>query len=126
MIKSLLLFLQKSFSTKAQLQLEIVFLSKQLEIYKRIDPKLKIYRTDRLFFSLFKDLLSNWKERLFIVKPNTIIKWHRLGFRHFWKWKSGGEGGRPSTNLEIINMIKKMANENPLWGAPRIQIWKPV
>jgi hypothetical protein len=67
-----------------------------------------------------KGILSNRKERLFIVKPNTLIKWHRLGFRHFWKQKSGTEGGRPSMNLEVIILIKKMAAENPLWGAPRI------
>jgi transposase InsO family protein len=65
-------------------------------------------------------LLYNWKERLFIVKPDTLIKWHRLGFHYFWRWKSGTEGGRPSMNLEVVILIKKMANENPTWGAPRI------
>jgi putative transposase len=120
MLKSLLLFLHKSFTTKSQLILENIFLHKQLEIYQRNDPKLKISRTDRMIFSFMKGILSNWKERLFIVKPNTLIKWHRLGFRHFWKQKSGTEGGRPSMNLEVIILIKKMAAENPLWGAPRI------
>jgi transposase InsO family protein len=67
-----------------------------------------------------KDLLYNWKERLFIVKSDTLIKWHQLGFRYFWRWKSGTEGGRPSMNLEVVILIKKMANENPTWGAPRI------
>jgi hypothetical protein len=120
MFISLFLFFKKSFASKSQLILENIFLHKQLEIYQRYDPKLKISGTDRMFFSLMKGLLYNWKERLFIVKPNTLIKWHRLGFRHFWKWKSGTEGGRPSMNLEIIILIKKMANENPDWGAPRI------
>jgi hypothetical protein len=83
------------FKTKIQLLLEIAMLTKQLEIYKRTDPKLKIKRTDRMFFSLMKDILSNWKERIVIVKPNTIIKWHREGFRIYWKWKSKPKGGRP-------------------------------
>ena len=120
MLKSIFLLFRKSFTTNLQLKLEVIFLTKQLEIYQRKDPKLKISGTDRVFFSIMKDLLSNWKERLFIVKPNTIIKWHSLGFRYFWRWKSSGEGGRPAMNMEVIILIKKMANENPLWGVPRI------
>jgi len=57
---------------------------------------------------------------LFIVKPDTLIKWHRLGFRLFWKWESGEEGDRPIMNGEVILLIKKMANENSDWGAPII------
>ena len=120
MLKSLLLFFRNSFTTKTQMILENLFLTKQLEIYQRTDPKLKIKRTDRMFFGLMKDLLSNWKERIFIVKPNTIIKWHREGFRFYWKRKSKTNGGRPMINRELIALIKRMANENPLWGAPRI------
>src|ERR1035438_2371528 len=77
MLKSLLLFLRKSFTTNLQLKLEIIFLTKQLEIYQRTDPKLKIHRIDCMFFSLMMDWLSNWKERIFIVKPETVIKCHR-------------------------------------------------
>ncbi len=73
MLKSLLLFLRKLFLTKSQLILENVFLHKQLEIYQRNDPKLKISGSDRMFFSLMKNILTNWKERLFIVKQNTIM-----------------------------------------------------
>ena len=120
MLKSILICFRNSFTTKSQLILENVFLHKQLEIYKRNDPKLKISGSDRIFFSFIKGLLYNWKERLFIVKPDTLIKWHRLGFHYFWRWKSGTEGGRPSMNLEVVILIKKMANENPTWGAPRI------
>src|ERR1039458_5267985 len=95
MLKCLYLIIKMFFKTKIQLLLEIAMLTKQLEIYKRTDPKLKIKRTDRMFFSLMKDILSNWKERIVIVKPNTIIKWHREGFRIYWKWKSKPKGGRP-------------------------------
>ena len=55
-----------------------------------------------------------------IVKPETVIKWHRTAFRIFWRWKSQHNGGRPKVSREVINLIKQMANENPQWGAPRI------
>jgi transposase InsO family protein len=67
-----------------------------------------------------KGLLQTWKERLVIVKPDTIIRWHRMGFRHFWRLKSGEEGGRPQMNMEVIKLIRQMAFDNPTWGAPRI------
>jgi putative transposase len=120
MLKSLLLLLRRSIKTRTQLILENIFLHKQLEIYQRTDPKLKIKRTDRVIFSLIKDLLSNWKERIFIIKPETVIKWHRTAFRIFWRWKSQHKGGRPKISREVIALIKQMANENPKWGAPRI------
>src|ERR1039457_1868979 len=120
MLKSLLLFLRKSFTTNLQLKLEIIFLTKQLEIYQRSDPKLKLKRTDRMFFTFTMDWLSNWKERIFIVKPETVIKWHRTAFRIFWRWKSQHKGGRPKVSREVINLIKQMANDNPSWGSPRI------
>src|ERR1035438_10218663 len=104
MLKSLLLFLRKSFTTNLQLKLEIIFLTKQLEIYQRTDPKLKISRIDRMFFSLMMDWLSNWKERLFIVKPETVIKWHRTAFRIFWRWKSQYKGGRPKISRELMKL----------------------
>ena len=120
MLKSLLLFFQKSFTTKNQLILENLFLTKQLEILQRTSPKFEFRRTDRLFFCLIKDLLSNRKERIFIVKPETVIKWHRTAFKSYWGWKSKPKNGRPKTDREVRNLIKQMANENPSWGAPRI------
>src|ERR1035437_10323406 len=120
MFKSLLLFFRKSVKTKTQLILENIFLTKQLEIYQRTDPKLKLKRTDRMFFSLIMYWLYNWKERLFIVNPKTVIKWHRTAFRIFWRWKSQHNGGRPKVSRVVITLIKRMANENSEWGIPRI------
>jgi hypothetical protein len=68
-----------------------------------------------MFFSFMKNLLSNWKERIFIVKPDTIIKWHRTAFKFYWRWKSKLKGGRPKITREVINLVKQMANENPSW-----------
>jgi hypothetical protein len=67
-----------------------------------------------------KNLLCNWKERMLIVKPETVIKWHRTAFRIFWRWKSQHNGGRPKISREVITLIKQMTNENPKWGDPRI------
>ena len=88
MIKSLYLIIKMFFKNKIQLLLEMIMLAKQLEIYQRTDPKLKTHRTDRMFFSLMMDWLSNWKERMFIVKPDTEIKLHRTAFKFYWVWKS--------------------------------------
>ena len=120
MLRSLYFIIKRSFKTKIQLLLEVAMLAKQLEIYQRTDPKLKIKRTDRMFFSIMMDWLFNWKERMFIVKPETVIKWHRTAFKFYWRWKSQHIGGRPKVSKEVIALIKQMANENSEWGAPRI------
>jgi hypothetical protein len=73
-----------------------------------------------MFFSLMMDWLSNWKERMFIVKPDIVIKWHRTAFRIFWRWKSQYKGGRTKVSREVIALIKQISNENLDWGAPRI------
>src|ERR1035437_1375329 len=73
-----------------------------------------------MVFSQIKDLLSNWIERLSIVKPDTVIKWHRTAFKFYWRWKSKPKGGRPKVSREVIALIKQMANENSEWGAPKI------
>ena len=56
-----------------------------------------------------------------IVRPETVVRWHRAGFRHYWRWKTKGRGGRPPISLELRALIRRMSQENVLWGAPRIQ-----
>jgi hypothetical protein len=123
MFNFLLLFFRKSFITNLQLKLEVIFLTKQLEIYQRTDPKLKIKGTDRIFLSILKDLLFNWKEKIFIVKPETVIKWHRTAFRFYWKWKSQLKKGRPKVSREVIALIKRIAYDNPAMGCTK-DSWK--
>ena len=67
-----------------------------------------------------KDLLFNWKNRIFIVKPETVIKWYRTEFRFYWRWGTKSKVGRLKTDREVIALNKKMVNENQLWGAPKI------
>jgi len=65
---------------------------------------------------------KDWRSVLLIVQPDTVIRWHQAGFRWYWKWKSKSERiGRPKIKKEVQNLIRQMSQENPLWGAPRIQ-----
>jgi transposase InsO family protein len=67
-------------------------------------------------------LWRNWRSILVIVKPETVIKWHRQGFKYYWRWKSkSGHVGRPRIDQEIRGLIRRMSFENPTWGGPRIQ-----
>jgi hypothetical protein len=120
MVRSLLLFFLRLFTSQTQLQLEIIFLRKQLEIALRSSPKLQIRRLDRVFFSIITDLYGAWRDALLIVKPGTVIRWHRQGFRLYWSWKSRHKLGRPKIPQEQINLIKRIAHDNPLWGAPHV------
>jgi len=68
-----------------------------------------------------RDAWRDWQSALLIVKPETVIGWHRKGFRLFWTWKvRRGQPGRPPVSKEIRQLIRRMSRENPLWGAPRI------
>ena len=120
MIKSFLTFIINLFKSRTQLQLENLFLRKQLDIYSRSNKKTVIKRSDRVFFCLSKGLLNNWKENLVIVKPETVIKWHRQGFKIFWRLKSKHKGGRGRIDIETQKLIIQIAEENSSWGIPRI------
>ena len=90
-------------------------------VYQRNAKKLKLHNHDRAVWVLLSKFLKNWKDVLVIVKPKTVIKWHRKGFKLFWRWKSRNERiGRKGIDPYIIKQIKEMSKENPLGGAPRI------
>jgi len=113
-------FLLSFFKTKAQLQFEIIFLRKQLEILNRTTKKAQITSWDKLFFSTIISLFKNWKESLIIIKPETIIRWHRKKFYKHLLGKIKQDAGRPRASKEVIKLIKQIANDNPMWGVPRI------
>ena len=120
MVKSLLLFCLRFFKSRIQLQLEIVYLRKQLEILTRTSQRPRLKPSDRVFFSVLTNIFTSWQSALLIIKPETVIRWHQQGFRLYWRWKSRSAPGRPKIPQELISLIRRMANENPLWGAPRI------
>jgi len=81
----------------------------------------KLTRGDRLLWACLSRLWSGWRSALANVKPETVIAWHRAGFRRFWTWKvRRGRPGRPVVSREIRDLIRRMCRENPSWGAPRI------
>jgi putative transposase len=120
MFRSLLSFCLGYFKSRTQLQLEILFLRKQLSILTRKSHRPRLRPSDKFFFSVFTNIFISWKSSLLIIKPETVIRWHQQGFKLYWTWKSRSTLGRPKIAREQIDLIKRIANENPLWGAPRI------
>ena len=108
------------FRCRADLALEILALRQQVAVFKRKRPRPALHGFDRLFWTALKQVWPRWSDVLVIVKPETVVRWHRAGFRLFWKWRSRPSGGRPKVSEEIRNLIRRLAMENPTWGAPKI------
>ena len=76
---------------------------------------------DRLLWVALSHIWHDWRSALAIVKPETVVAWHRAGFRVFWTWKvRRGQPGRPVISREVCDLIRRMCRENPSWGAPRV------
>src|SRR5580700_6508407 len=114
--------IRQGFRSRAALQAEILALRHQLLVLQRSTRSRKVHLSaaDRLLWVWLSRLWSGWRSALVIVKPETVIAWHRRGFRLYWKWKSRHPLGRPSVSREVIDLIRKMSLANPRWGAPRI------
>ena len=107
--------------SRATLQLENLALRHQLGVLRRAVKRPKLTSADRLLWTWLCEVWSDWRSALVIVKPETVIGWHRKGFRLFWTRKVRHcQPGRPPVSKEIRQLIRKMSRENPLWGAPRI------
>jgi len=117
----LLHVLVSPFKSQARLEAEIVFLRHQLNLLRRRLPaKPRITPADRLLFVWLYRLVPSLLKAAVIIQPDTILRWHRAGFRSYWRWKSRSRGGRPKVPIEVRNLIRRMSLENALWGAPRI------
>src|SRR5436309_9852198 len=109
------------FRPRAKLEAEILVLRQQINVLRRTAPKrLLLGSIDRLILVGLYRLFPDVRGALTIVKPDTVIRWHRAGFRAYWRWKSRTRGGRPKVPPEIRQLIRDMSLANPLWGAPRI------
>ena len=107
--------------SRASLEEENLALRHQLNVLQRKLPKRIVFSNfDRLVFATLYRIAPRIVDALAIVEPGTVIRWHRAGFRLFWRWKSRRRGGRPRVPLEIRQLIREMSLSNPLWGAPRI------
>jgi putative transposase len=117
-----LLALRSMVRSRAELQLENLALRHQICVLQRSAPKRsKLTPVDRLFWVCLTRFWSNWRSSLVIVKPETVVVWHRKCFRLFWTWKvRHGQPGRPVVPREVRDLIRQMCRENPTWGAPRI------
>jgi hypothetical protein len=100
---------------------EILFLRQQLLVLRRSAPaRLRLRNTDRLIFVWLFRRFPALLDAAVIFKPETLVRWHRGGFRLFWRWKSRRRAGRPAIPTGIRSLIRQISRENPLWGAPRI------
>jgi putative transposase len=121
MITLILTGLLRGVRTRRSLMLENLALRHQLAVLQRSSPRPRLRTFDRLFWVLLCRLWSGWANVLSLVKPETVIRWHRTGFKLFWTWKSRRNGpGRPAVAPEVRALIRRMSKSNPLWGAPRI------
>jgi transposase InsO family protein len=108
-------------SSQARREAEILYLRQQLIVLKRsapVRPRLKT--TDRLIFVCLYRLFPSLIDASIVFKPETLLRWHRRGFRLFWRWKSQRVVGRPALPADIRSLVRRISRENPLWGAPRI------
>ena len=120
-LKAVLVFLRAMLILKIHLAVENLALRQQLAVCKQSVKRPKLRPRDRVFWVWLSRLWPNWRSALAIVQPESVIRWHRLGFKLYWRWKSrAGQPGRPPIEREIRDLIRRMSLENPTWGAPRI------
>src|SRR5712671_6952723 len=114
-------FIADLFKSPRRLEVENLFLRHQLNVALRRAPqRVRLRAGDR---ALMVWMTRRWPSLLGlsrVVQPDTILRWHRAGFRAYWRWKSRGRPGRPRVSRELRELIQRMSKENPLWGAPRI------
>ena len=121
LVSLLLHFIAAPFKSRQRLEAENAALRQQLIVLARRAPnRLQLTNTDRLVFICLYRLVPSILEALVILKPDTVVRWHRAGLRAFWRWKSRPRGGRPKIPAEIRALVRDMSRANPLWGAPRI------
>ena len=121
-VRLVLGFLGSWFRSQNNLALENLALRQQLATFKQNRPRPKISCFDRGFWVLLRRIWSKWINTLIIVKPETVVKWHRQGFKLYWNAisKRGNRRGRPRVSIEIRELIRSIALENLSWRAPRI------
>jgi hypothetical protein len=114
-------FVANLFKSRRRLEVENLFLRHQLNVALRRAPRhLRLRGSDRALLVWMTWLWPRLLGLSRVVQPDTILRWHRAGFRAYWRWKSRGRPGRPRVSRELRELIRRMSKGNPLWGAPRI------
>jgi putative transposase len=121
LVSALFLLIRSLIVPRTALAAENLALRQQLAVLNRKIHRPQLHRRDRFFWMILSQIWKNWRNVLIIVKPETVIKWHRQGFRIYWKWKSKAPVGRPRIDKDIRDLIRRMSHENPLWGTLRLQ-----
>ena len=109
------------FKSKSRLEAENSALRHQLIVLqRRVSGRVKLTNGDRLFLVMLYRWFPSILQAITIIRPETLVRWHRAGFRRYWHWKSRSLGGRPKIAADLRILIRRMSAENLLWGAPRI------
>ena len=118
----LFLLILRRRSLAADVLIENLALRQQLAAYRQAGKRPRLRTWDRAFWVWLRRWWPGWRSALVVVEPDTVARWHRAGFRLFWRWKSRPrKGGRPQVAREIRELIRRLSRENPTSGAPRIQ-----
>src|SRR6202165_1772412 len=113
--------LASPFKSKSRLEAENAALRHQLTVLRRkVRGRVQLTNGDRLFLVQLYRWFPSVLKAITIIRPETLVRWHRAGFRRYWRWKSRSLGGRPKIAADLRALIRQMSAENPLWGAPRI------
>jgi len=111
--------LSSPFKSKLRLEAEIAMLRHQLTVLRRrLHGRVRLTNHDRWFFIRLYRWFPSILQGLMIMRPETLVRWHRAGFRCYWRWKARPLGGRPQIETELRVLIRRMSVENPHWGAP--------
>src|ERR1700675_702397 len=113
--------LASPFKSKIRLEAENAVLRHQLIVLRRkMRGRVQLTNSDRWYFIQLYRWFPSVLNAITIIQPETLVRWHRTGFRCYWRWKSHSLGGRPQIDTDLRAHIRRMSIENPLWGAPRI------
>jgi hypothetical protein len=113
--------LASPFKSRSRLEAENAALRHQLIVLRRkVGGRVRLTNSDRWFLVQLYRWFPSTLQVLTIIQPETLVRWHRAGFRCYWRWKSRARGGRPQIETDLRALIRRMSIENPLWGAPRI------
>jgi hypothetical protein len=109
------------FKSKGRLEAENAALRHQVVVLRRmVHRRVRLTNSDRWFFIELYRWFPSILKVITVIHPQTLVRWHRAGFRRYWRWKSRSFGGRPQIGADVRALIRQMSIENPLWGAPRI------
>jgi hypothetical protein len=121
LLHALGMFVADLFKSRSRLEAENLFLRHQLNVaLRRAPPRLRLHGSDRAFLVWMIRLWPSLIDTVQVIQPETVLRWHRAGFRALWRWKSRKRAGRPKIDRELRDLIRRMSRENPLWGASRI------